>query len=38
VLSGAVVDAADSDGVAALGAAHVFAQFPFALLVPIDQE
>ncbi|MGZ3310269.1 MAG: malto-oligosyltrehalose synthase, partial [Xanthobacteraceae bacterium] len=38
VLSGAVVDAADSDGAAALGAAHVFAQFPFALLVPIDQE
>ena len=38
VLSGAVVDAADSDGVAALGAAHMFAQFPFALLVPIDQE
>ena len=38
VLSGAVVDAADSDGAAALGAAHMFAQFPFALLVPIDQE
>jgi (1->4)-alpha-D-glucan 1-alpha-D-glucosylmutase len=38
VLSGAVVDAADSDGAAVLGAAHMFAQFPFALLVPIDQE
>jgi (1->4)-alpha-D-glucan 1-alpha-D-glucosylmutase len=38
VLSGAVVDAADSDGAAALGAADMFAQFPFALLVPIDQE
>jgi (1->4)-alpha-D-glucan 1-alpha-D-glucosylmutase len=38
VLSGAVVDAADSDGAAVLGAAHMFAQFPFALLIPIDQE
>jgi hypothetical protein len=38
VLSGAVVDAADSDGAAVLGAAHLFARFPFALLVPIDHE
>ena len=37
VLTGAVVNSAERDGSAVLGAAHVFAQFPLALLVPMDQ-
>ena len=38
VLTGAVVNSAQRDGAAALEAAHVFAQFPLALLVPLDQR
>jgi (1->4)-alpha-D-glucan 1-alpha-D-glucosylmutase len=37
VLTGAVVNSAERDGSAMLEAAHVFAQFPLALLLPIDQ-
>jgi (1->4)-alpha-D-glucan 1-alpha-D-glucosylmutase len=37
VLTGAVVDSAERDGSAVLAAADVFAQFPLALLVPMDQ-
>jgi hypothetical protein len=33
-----VVDSAERDDAAVLGAAHVFAQFPLALLVPMDQR
>jgi (1->4)-alpha-D-glucan 1-alpha-D-glucosylmutase len=38
VLTGAVVDTADQEGSPTLAAAHVFAQFPFALLVAMDQR
>jgi (1->4)-alpha-D-glucan 1-alpha-D-glucosylmutase len=38
VLTGAVVNSAERDGPAVLEAAHMFAQFPLALLVPIDQR
>jgi hypothetical protein len=31
------VNSAERDGSAMLEAAHVFAQFPLALLLPIDQ-
>ena len=37
VLTGAIVNTAERDGSAVLGAAHVFAQFPLALLVPMEQ-
>ena len=37
VLTGAVVNSAERDGSAALGAAQTFEQFPLALLVPMDQ-
>jgi predicted secreted protein len=37
VLTGAIVNTAERDGSALLGAAHVFAQFPLALLVPMEQ-
>jgi (1->4)-alpha-D-glucan 1-alpha-D-glucosylmutase len=38
VLTDAVVNTAERDGSPALAAAHMFAQFPFALLVPMDQR
>jgi (1->4)-alpha-D-glucan 1-alpha-D-glucosylmutase len=38
VLTGAVVNSAQRDGAAVLEAAQVFAQFPLALLVPMDQR
>ena len=38
VLTDAVVDTADQEGSPTLAAARVFAQFPFALLVPMDQR
>jgi (1->4)-alpha-D-glucan 1-alpha-D-glucosylmutase len=38
VLTGAAVNSAERDGAAVLEAAPVFAQFPFALLVPMDQR
>jgi maltooligosyltrehalose synthase len=38
VLTGAVVDTVDQEGSPALAAAQVFARFPFALLVPMDQR
>jgi len=38
VLTDAVVSTAGRDGSATLGAAHMFALFPLALLVPMDQQ
>ena len=38
VLTGAVVNGGERDGSAVLEAAHVFAQFPLALLAPVDQS
>jgi (1->4)-alpha-D-glucan 1-alpha-D-glucosylmutase len=38
VLTDAVVNTAERDGSPTLAAAHMFAQFPFALLVPMDQR
>jgi len=38
ILTDAVVNTAERDGSLTLAAAHMFAQFPFALLVPMDQR